>query len=104
MIDRDQVDPLNPTSANPRPSDTFANPYRPVEIEPERTSGMGTWVGLAIAALVIVGGFTFYYNHAPATFAANSTSPAITSPSITPAQPAMPMRSDPAPAPSMPAR
>jgi hypothetical protein len=102
MIDRDRIDPLNPNPANPSQNAAFRNPNRRVEIERERPSGTGTWVGLAIAALVIVGGFTYYYNRAPATFAANSPSPTITSPSITPAQPAVPL--SPAPAPSTPPR
>jgi hypothetical protein len=101
MIDRDRIDPLNPNPANPSRDGAFRNPNR-VVVGPDRGTGMGTWVGLAVAALVIVGGYTFYHNRAPATVAANTTSPAITSPSITPAQPAVPMT--PAPAPSTPAR
>jgi hypothetical protein len=76
-------------------SDPYRNdPERPVVYE-NSDSGMGVIAGIAVVALLIIGGFLFYNYHTPTTVATNmAPSSTTTAPAITPSRPA------PAPAPS----
>ncbi len=64
---------------------------RPVVVEDE-SSGMGMFAGIAIAALLIVGGFLFYTYSSPTTVVSqNSSGITETVPSIAPGRPMTPV-------------
>ncbi len=75
--------------------DLSRSDLRPVVAE-EEGSGMAMFAGIALAALLIVGGFLFFTYSGPTTVASNDTAPITRpAPTIAPGQPMTP----PAPAP-----
>ena len=73
-------------------SDPYRNDFeretlnRPVVVERD-SAGMGAIAGIAVVALLIVGGFLFYTYSTPNTVVSSNT-PVTTAPSVTPESPA----------------